>query len=80
MKKGPPKPDTASRLIMAAEAPMPLICIHLVTGNFSTDQKRLLIERIAEAILALDGDTMQPVTWISVPQGDALNGTLAGMC
>lgn len=52
---------------------MPLVTIDLIKDVFSPNQKRQLIEKVTDAMLAVEGEAMRPVTWvriIEVEQGD----------
>jgi 4-oxalocrotonate tautomerase len=52
---------------------MPLVTIDLIKDVFSPDQKKQLIERVTDAMLAVEGEAMRPVTWVrimEVEQGD----------
>lgn len=52
---------------------MPLVTIDLIKDVFSPDQKQQLIERVTEAMIAVEGESMRPVTWVRIKefeQGD----------
>jgi 4-oxalocrotonate tautomerase len=52
---------------------MPLVTIDLIKDVFSPDQKKQLIEKVTDAMLAVEGEAMRPVTWVrimEVEQGD----------
>ena len=51
---------------------MPLVQIKGVGGYLSTDQKAELIRRVTDAVLAVEGEGLRPVTWVlieDVPEG-----------
>ena len=61
---------------------MPLVNIDVIKDVFTPAQKRELIERVTEAMIAVEGEAMRPVTWVriqEVEQGDwAIGGQLLG--
>ena len=52
---------------------MPLVTIDLIKDVFTPAQKQDLIGRVTEAMLAVEGEAMRPVTWVKIneiEQGD----------
>ena len=52
---------------------MPLVTIDLIKDVFSSTQKQELIERVTEAVIAVEGEALRSVTWVRVQefeQGD----------
>jgi len=52
---------------------MPLVTIDLIKDVFSPRQKQELIERVTEAVIAVEGEALRNVTWVRVQefeQGD----------
>lgn len=52
---------------------MPLVTIDVIKDVFTPAQKRDLIDKVTEAMIAVEGETMRPVTWVRVKefeQGD----------
>jgi 4-oxalocrotonate tautomerase len=47
---------------------MPLVDIQLIKGVFTPEQKRLMIEKVTDAMLAVEGENMRPVTWVRVQE------------
>lgn len=45
---------------------MPLVQIKGVAGYLSLDQKRELIERVTDAVLAVEGEGLRSVTWVTI--------------
>ena len=61
---------------------MPLVTIEVIQDVFSQEQKRDLIERVTDAMVAVEGEPLREVTWVrikEIQQGDwAIGGkTLA---
>lgn len=52
---------------------MPLVTIDLIRDVFTAEQKRDLIHYVTEAMIAVEGEALRPVTWVrimEVEQGD----------
>lgn len=52
---------------------MPLVTIDIIKDVFSADQKKDLIEKVTEAMIAVEGEALRAVTWVKlneVEQGD----------
>jgi 4-oxalocrotonate tautomerase len=45
---------------------MPLIQVKLIENVFTPDQKRDLIHKLTDAIVAVEGENMRPVTWVLI--------------
>ena len=52
---------------------MPLVTIDLIKDVFTPTQKRELIDKVTEAMIAVEGEELRSVTWVrirEVEQGD----------
>jgi 4-oxalocrotonate tautomerase len=52
---------------------MPLINVQLIEGVFSDDQKREMIAKLTDTMVAIEGEALRPVTWVileEVKSGD----------
>lgn len=52
---------------------MPMVNIEVIKDVFTPRQKRELIEKVTEAMIAVEGEAMRGVTWVRVQeyeQGD----------
>ena len=47
---------------------MPLISVKVVEGVFNRDEKREIIERLTDAMVAIEGENMRQVTWCIVEE------------
>jgi 4-oxalocrotonate tautomerase len=47
---------------------MPLINVKLIEGVFDAAQKREIVERLTEAMVAIEGESMRPVTWCLIEE------------
>jgi len=45
---------------------MPLAQIKGISGFLSTEQKQALIRGVTDAIVAVEGEGMRPVTWVII--------------
>ena len=59
---------------------MPLVTIDVIKDVFTNDQKAEIIDRVTEAMIAVEGENMRPYTWVriqEVNEGDwAIGGQL----
>ena len=52
---------------------MPFIDVKVIEGVFNPDQKRAIVDRLTEAMVAIEGENMRSVTWVvleEVKSGD----------
>ena len=47
---------------------MPLVTINLIEDVFTAEQKRQLIAKVTEAMIAVEGEAMRPVTWVRIQE------------
>jgi 4-oxalocrotonate tautomerase len=47
---------------------VPLIQVKLINEVFSPDQKRQIIERLTDAMVEIEGESMRGVTWVTVEE------------
>jgi 4-oxalocrotonate tautomerase len=45
---------------------MPLIQVKLIEDVFTTDQKKEMITRLTDAMVAIEGENMRGVTWVII--------------
>jgi 4-oxalocrotonate tautomerase len=57
---------------------MPFINVKLVEGVFDRDQKREIIERLTDAMVAIEGENMRQVTWCVVEEVKSGDWGIAG--
>jgi len=50
------------------EQKMPLIEVHVIENVFSTAQKQKMIEKLTDAMVAIEGENMRGVTWVKVQE------------
>ena len=52
---------------------MPLVTIDVIKNVFTPSQKEELIDKVTAAMIAVEGESMRPVTWVRInefEQGD----------
>ena len=47
---------------------MPLINVKVIEGVFDAAQKRRIVETLTDAMVAIEGENMRPVTWCVVEE------------
>jgi 4-oxalocrotonate tautomerase len=57
---------------------MPLITVKLMEGLFSSDQKQQIIERLTDAMVAIEGENMRQVTWCVIEEVRSGDWGIAG--
>jgi 4-oxalocrotonate tautomerase len=45
---------------------MPLVTIDLIEDVFTPDQKAEMIDRVTDAMIAVEGENMRGVTWVKI--------------
>jgi 4-oxalocrotonate tautomerase len=57
---------------------MPLVTIDVIKNVFTPDQKEALIERVTEAMVAVEGENMRPVTWVRINEFESGDWAIGG--
>jgi 4-oxalocrotonate tautomerase len=47
---------------------MPIINVRLIESVFSSDQKQAMIRKLTEAMVAVEGENLRPVTWVYIEE------------
>ena len=45
---------------------MPLIQVKVMENVFSPEQKRELVERLTDAMVEVEGESMRSITWVTI--------------
>lgn len=45
---------------------MPLVQVKVIEGVFSDAQKKAMIERLTDAMITIEGESMRQVTWVTI--------------
>jgi len=48
------------------ENEMPLVDIHVIKDVFTSAQKREMIAKVTDAMVAIEGESMRGVTWVKI--------------
>lgn len=57
---------------------MPLVTIDVIKNVFTPQQKEDLIEKVTEAMVAVEGENMRPVTWVRIKEFDGGDWAIGG--
>ncbi|MCM0622059.1 tautomerase family protein [Nocardioides bruguierae] len=57
---------------------MPLIQVKVIENVFSDDQKQAMIRQLTDALVAIEGENMRPVTWCVVEEVRSGSWGIAG--
>ena len=57
---------------------MPLINVKLIDGVFSPDEKHQIIERLTDAMVEIEGESMRSVTWVTIEEVESGDWGIAG--
>jgi 4-oxalocrotonate tautomerase len=47
---------------------MPLVNVKCIEGVFSDRQKTQLIEKLTDAMVSIEGESLRPVTWVVIEE------------
>ncbi|HXJ34799.1 MAG TPA: tautomerase family protein [Candidatus Eisenbacteria bacterium] len=59
---------------------MPLVTIDVIKDVFTQSQKKDLIARVTEAMVAVEGERMRPVTWVRINEVEEGDWAIGGKC
>ena len=57
---------------------MPLVTIDVIKNVFTPEQKEALIEKVTEAMVAVEGENMRPVTWVRLQEFESGDWAIGG--
>jgi 4-oxalocrotonate tautomerase len=57
---------------------MPFINVKVIEGVFSAEQKTAIIRKLTDAMVAIEGEAMRPVTWTVVEEVRSGDWGIAG--
>ncbi len=57
---------------------MPLVTIDVIKNVFTPDQKEALIAKVTEAMIAVEGENMRPVTWVRIQEFEGGDWAIGG--
>jgi len=57
---------------------MPLVTIDLIKDVFTPQQKRALIDKVTEAMIQVEGESMRSVTWVRIQEFESGDWAIGG--
>ena len=57
---------------------MPLVTIDVIKDVFTPQQKKELIAKVTEAMIAVEGENMRPVTWVRINEFEGGDWAIGG--
>lgn len=57
---------------------MPLVTIDVIKDVFTPEQKKDMIEKVTDAMLAVEGEAMRPVTWVKINEIEQNDWAIGG--
>ena len=57
---------------------MPLVTIDVIKDAFTPEQKKDLIERVTDAMVAVEGEALRPVTWVKINEIEQNDWAIGG--
>jgi 4-oxalocrotonate tautomerase len=57
---------------------MPLIQVRLIKDVFDRDQKKQIIRKLTDAMVAIEGENMRQVTWVTIEEVDSGDWGIGG--
>jgi 4-oxalocrotonate tautomerase len=59
---------------------MPFVNVKVIEGVFTPDQKQAIVERLTDAMVAVEGEAMRGVTWVVVEEVASGEWGIGGKC
>jgi 4-oxalocrotonate tautomerase len=59
---------------------MPFVNVKVIQGVFTSDQKQAMVERLTDAMVAIEGEAMRGVTWVVVEEVASGDWGIGGKC
>ena len=59
---------------------MPFVNVKVIEGVFTPDQKHAIVERLTDAMVAIEGEGMRGVTWVVVEEVASGDWGIGGQC
>lgn len=59
---------------------MPFVNVKVVEGVFTPEQKHAMVERLTDAMVAIEGEAMRGVTWVVVEEVASGDWGIGGTC
>lgn len=59
---------------------MPLVNVQVIENVFTPEQKKEIIEKITNTMVAIEGETLREVTWVKIDEVKEGNWGIGGHC
>jgi 4-oxalocrotonate tautomerase len=57
---------------------MPLVQVHTIKGVFTPEMKKKVIEKVTDAMVAVEGENLRGVTWVTINEIDSGDWGIGG--
>ena len=57
---------------------MPLVDIQVIKGVFTPEQKKLMMQKVTDAMVAIEGEVLRSVTWVRVQEIESGEWAIGG--
>ena len=57
---------------------MPLVTINVLENVFTDDEKRLMISKVTDAMVSVEGEAMRGITWVIIEEIRECNWGVGG--
>jgi 4-oxalocrotonate tautomerase len=57
---------------------MPFVNVKLIKGVFDATQKQQIIEKLTDTMVEIEGESMRPVTWVTIEEVDSGDWGIGG--
>jgi 4-oxalocrotonate tautomerase len=57
---------------------MPLVTIDVIKDAFTPSQKKELLSKVTEAMVAVEGENMRPITWVRINEVEGGDWAIGG--
>ena len=57
---------------------MLLVDIQLIKGVFTPEQKKVMLQKVTDAMVSVEGEAMRPVTWVRMQEIESGEWAIGG--
>ncbi len=59
---------------------MPLVNVKVIEGVFTSTQKQEMIRKLTDTMVAIEGESLRPVTWVVIEEVKSGDWGMGGNC
>ncbi len=59
---------------------MPFVNVKIIEGVFTSEQKQVMVERLTDAMVSIEGEAMRGVTWVVLEEVASGDWGIGGSC